>query len=60
MPGVGRRGFLVAVVGSPLVCSLARAQEIPEHNRASLEVAPLRPPAGDLSTRIPILFDAIV
>lgn len=61
MPRVGRRGFLAAVVGSPLaIPALARAQDIPEHNRASLEAAPPRPPAGDLSTRIPILFDAIV
>ncbi len=60
---LGRRVFLAAALGSPLVLSArARAQDvIPDHNRASLSEAPPRPGPGDLATRrVPILFDAIV
>jgi hypothetical protein len=59
-PRVSRRGFLGAALASPVVASLARAQEIPEHNRATLTAAPPRPGPGDLATRMPVLFDAIV
>ncbi len=61
-----RRAFLLGAAGAPLLASIARAQDgrtedgVPEHNRASLTAPPPRPPPGDLATRMPILFDAIV
>ena len=59
--GLGRRAFLAATAGVPLLFSgRAHGQEIPEHNRASLTEPPPRPGPGDLVTRMPILFDAIV
>ena len=53
----GRRAFGLALVALP---ALARAQEIPEHNLASLLEAPPRPPIGTASARAASLFDAIV
>jgi hypothetical protein len=58
---ISRRDVLIGGLAAPvLLSSLGRAQGIPEHNAASLHEPPPRPAAGDLATRMPILFDAIV
>jgi hypothetical protein len=58
---ISRRDVVIGSLAAPvLLVSVSRAQEVPAHNRASLHEPPPRPPAGDLATRMPILFDAIV
>lgn len=63
LPSLSRRTALGALIASPLLPSMTRAQReptVPEHNRAELTEAPPRPPLGDASERAQRLFDAIV
>ncbi len=57
LPRLPRRAALVGLALAPLT---ARAQEIPEHNRADLVEPPPRPPLGDAGERAERLFAAIV
>jgi hypothetical protein len=59
---ISRRDLVIGGLAAPaLLASLGTAQETaPAHNAATLTEAPPRPGPGDLDTRIPILFDAIV
>lgn len=57
LPRLPRRAALVGLALAPLS---ARAQEIPEHNRADLVEPPPRPPVGDAAERAERLFGAIV
>ena len=57
---VSRRAFVGVALGVAVFPRVARAQDTPEHNRASLTEAPSLPPLGTAEERAHRLFDAIV
>lgn len=57
---MGRRAFALGALASAAIPALAHAQEVPEHNRASLTEPPPRPPLGTAEERARRLFEAIV
>jgi hypothetical protein len=57
---LSRRDLLGGALALAAFPSMVRAQDVPEHNRASLTEPPPRPPLGLAAARAQTLLDAIV